>query len=461
MDALNVLQSQCHDVGFSDPLIVVDRFGGRFEKQMILGIITKLFIKCSKYHDALVFATYAYELTSDDKSKLRLAECYNSLGEYDQVLFLLNSNTDEIPPDMLLELSWANCSLWNLDSAEKQVLEALQVYFNEASSEKFYNYYGEAITTGVSQQVSEATTPDLISCTAKGRLNLVRHSNPSIIACLKQLSNIHWCRNDYQLTKAYDEKIQQLLPQVYGQSALVRVSVNQHNRQAIHYDDIGEYEESEKMYLKAISLYEEMYGSDTNHADIAQVLSNLGVRYNNTKDYSKAEAYSKRALEMYRCVYGENSVHHNIIRVICNIGYTYKLQRDYKQAGEWYRKPVDMLTQHHHPRIDHRDIADALKWLGNFYRDIKHYEDAHKYLNKSLEMYQRIHGTDSNHEDIADLLLDMGCKCDSNSDHSTALEYKLKALDMYREVYGKDACHADIARALHNIGVSYESMNEL
>ena len=56
---------------------------------------------------------------------------------------------------------------------------------------------------------------------------------------------------------------EQLLPQVYGQSALVHVSINHHNSQAVH------YEESEKMYLKAISLYEEMYGSDTTHADIA------------------------------------------------------------------------------------------------------------------------------------------------------------------------------------------------
>ena len=463
VDALNILEQQCDDIGFSNPSRVLKRYESNerdFEQQNILGIITDVLLRCSRYHDALVFASHASDTISDEKSKLRLAECYNYLGEYDRVLAILTSESDDIVPEMLLELSEANARLKNLEIAEQQALKALQIYYNEVCSEKSYNYYGELISANDSQRIFTALKPDLIKCKAEARLNLLRYASPSIIECLRQLRLICWYRNNHQLDKAYGDKIQQLLPQVYGQNALVHISARYNNSQAAHFDDIGEYEKSEKMYMKALSLYEEMYGSDTNHADIALVLSNLGVLYNRTTDYCKAEAYSKRALDMYRCVYGEKSVHHDIIRVIRIMGIIYKLQRDYKQAEEWDLKPVDMLTQHHHPQTDHRDIADALKRLGNFYKDIKRYDDAHKHLNKSLEMYQRIHGPNSNHEDIAELLLDMGSNCDCNSDHSTALEYSLRALDMYREVYGKDACRADIARALHNIGVSYHNMNE-
>ena len=281
-----------------------------------------------------MFASHASDTISDEKSKLRLAECYNYLGEYDRVLAVLTSESDDIAPEMLLGLSRANRRLKNLEIAEQQALKALQIYYNEVCSEKLYNYYGEPIITNDSQEIFTTLKPDLIKCKAEARLNLLNHASPSIIKCLRQLSFIYWFRKDSKLEKIYDDKIQQLLPQVYGPNALVHISATNNNSQAIHYDDIGEYEKSEKIYLKALSLYEEMYGSDTNHVEIALVLSNLGALYNNTKDYSKVEAYSKRALDMYRCVYGEKSVHHDIIRVIRNIGNTYKLQRDYKQAEE-------------------------------------------------------------------------------------------------------------------------------
>ena len=325
VDALNILEQQCDDIGFSNPSRVLKRYESNerdFEQQNILGIITDVLLRCSRYHDALVFASHASDTISDEKSKLRLAECYNYLGEYDRVLAILTSESDDIAPEMLLLLSEANARVKNLEVAEQQALKALQIFYNEVCSEKLYDYYGDPVITNDSQEIFTTLTPDFIKCTAEARLDLLRYASPSIIGCLRQLSLIYWFRNNFQLKKAYNDKIQQLLPQIYGQNALVHISARNNHSQANHFEDIGEYEKSEKMYMKALSLYEEMYGSDTNHADIALVLSNLGALYNNTKDYSKAEAYSKRALEMYRCVYGEKSVHHDIIRVICNIGNT-------------------------------------------------------------------------------------------------------------------------------------------
>ena len=77
VDALNILEQQCDDRGFSDPSSVLKRYEsdeGDFGQQNIPGIITDLLLRCSRYHDALVFASHAYDTISDEKSKLRLAE---------------------------------------------------------------------------------------------------------------------------------------------------------------------------------------------------------------------------------------------------------------------------------------------------------------------------------------------------------------------------------------------------
>ena len=94
VDALNILEKQCDDTGLSNPISVLKRYEsdeGDFEQQNILGIITDLLLRCSRYHDALVFASHASDTISDEKSKLRLAECYNYLGEYDRALAMLTS----------------------------------------------------------------------------------------------------------------------------------------------------------------------------------------------------------------------------------------------------------------------------------------------------------------------------------------------------------------------------------
>ena len=129
-----------------------------------------------------------------------------------------------------------------------------------------------------------------------------------------------------------------MLAQVYGQSALVRRSASHLNSLAVQQTNVGQYKQSEKLYLDSLSIYKEIYDNYTNHADIANVLYNLSCLYTDTKDYEKAQQYSMTSLKMFRAVYGEKSTHEDILNVISIIGELYKLQGEHKLAKEWYLK---------------------------------------------------------------------------------------------------------------------------
>ena len=97
-------------------------------------------------------------------------------------------------------------------------------------------------------------------------------------------------------------KLDALLPLVYGDSALTCAAASIQNRRAINYAIADDHMQSEKLYKEALNTYREFHGSNNDHADIAKVLSNLGLHYVKSGDYSKGNDYSMRALEMYKRV---------------------------------------------------------------------------------------------------------------------------------------------------------------
>ena len=149
-----------------------------------------MFLRCSRFTDAVVFPSYVDSNYPSILCKVDLARCYNKLGEYDRAVEVLSSanNDTSKEADRLLELAHAYSMLGDLEGAEDMVIQALQMYYNEASDEKFYDYYGEEIPGTMSTVSFQDVKLDLIKCTPEMRLRLVCYSSPSIIDCFERLS---------------------------------------------------------------------------------------------------------------------------------------------------------------------------------------------------------------------------------------------------------------------------------
>ena len=354
------------------------------------------------------------------------------MGYYERAIKTLLT-VEKLNADICHQLGRAQLWIQEFDDAIRNTLLSLQDYYEKCCD------------------IIEP--PDLVGCSPTERCKLIHTATPNVIRSLRQLSTIHWWRQEYHLARLYDDKVKEILPTVFGEQALIRTITNLNISQAIHLGVDQQTEQSEAMYKQTLSMFEEMYGSRTVHVDIALVLSNLGALYNNHGDYGKALEHSKKALEMYKIVHGETSTHDDIIRVMFNLGNTYKLQGDYVLAEEYYNKSLSTLKRFHGPSSDHRDIANCLHALGNFYSSIKQYSDAHKHLTGALDMYQRIYGTTS-HILPANVLNNIGYNYFFQANYLSAIDNFNKALDLFRKVLGDD-CPFHMRTTLQNIGLSY------
>ena len=458
-EALTTLQ-QVIGGNFFDPNLMASHFPDTMTEITILKAVESTLSKCSKYEASLKFSEYIYQREPSDKNAIRLARCQQSLGYYERANGILLKVAEKLA-ELYDRLGSVQLDLGKYDEAEQNSVQALQLYYDKASQERSYDYYGNLVSIS-REEHQEIAKPDLINCSSEERFNRVRNATPEIIMCLGQLGIIYRRQNNFKSTKSYNEKIDCMIPLVYGENSLVNIAAHVHHIRAINFDDDSEYSLSEETYKNALALNEEVYGRDNDHVDIAVVLSNLGVHYKETGDYRQAEEYSKRALEMYKRVYGErsHSVHPDIIRVMSNLGNTYKLQGDNTKAEEYCKTAVSLLRQHHGPHTDHRDIAYSLYMLGNFYDHIKQYNDAHDHLMESLSMYQRIYGTDNPHQDIALLLIDIGHHYFCISDYHTAVDYEHRSLEMYKKMYGDDGCDEDMGTVLINLGANYKRLTK-
>ena len=75
-------------------------------------------------------------------------------------------------------------------------------------------------------------------------------------------------------------------------------------------------------------MYRYLYGEDSNHADIARVLSNLAINYNKMGEFSKAEDFNLQSLTMRRYLYGEDSNHVEITFILT------RLADNHRDSGE-------------------------------------------------------------------------------------------------------------------------------
>lgn len=100
---------------------------------------------------------------------------------------------------------------------------------------------------------------------------------------------------------------------------------------------LGEYEDANNNYLKALKLFE----SENRELDIAKTLQNIGLIHHNLDDLDKASYYYHRALDINMKMKNDT----NIAGLYQNLGIIFYTNNDFEKALNYYEKSIRIYKE--------------------------------------------------------------------------------------------------------------------
>lgn len=199
-----------------------------------------------------------------------------------------------------------------------------------------------------------------------------------------------------------------------------------------------------KLFTGLIILLIFNFSTFTQTSDEAYSLYSKGNEYFNNQDYNNALNYYLKAIPIYEKVYGKNHIYTN--NVYFFTGLTYYNKVDYQQALTWLNKALKFYSS---TNGDKESEANTLIFIGNIYYDYSDFENALNYYNKSLDIIISLFG--ENYKEVATCYIDIGMVYGAKGDHLTAINYYNKALNIYKKTYSED--NLETAACYFSIGV--------
>ena len=219
---------------------------------------------------------------------------------------------------------------------------------------------------------------------------------------------------------------------------------------AVFLNDYSLYRDSEAIWLRQISLVEELCGTESVEAGTSY--NYIGTVYQKQGNYGKALEYYKKSLAI--CEKVLDTEHPNTATSYNNIGIVYFAQGDYGKALEYYFKALAISEKV--LGTEHLNTAQSYNNIGLVYKKQGDYDNALEYYFKALAIYKKVFGME--HPNTATSYNNIGGVYDDKGDYGKALEYYQKALAIREKVLGTE--HPDTAVSYHNIGRVYEAIGD-
>lgn len=142
----------------------------------------------------------------------------------------------------------------------------------------------------------------------------------------------------------------------------------------------GRYQESEALFNRALSIYEEYLGDD--HPHVATCLNNLALIDYSQKKYVSAESQFKRALIIYKKALGEN--HSYVGGVDNNLAELFLAQEKYAEAENYFSNAIKVLENALGP--EHDSVGIAVYNLAELYRRQGQYSKAEPLFKRAARI---------------------------------------------------------------------------
>ncbi len=209
------------------------------------------------------------------------------------------------------------------------------------------------------------------------------------------------------------------------------------------------FKEAETVYIRLISLCEEIFGCNE---QTAIAYNNIGNVYSNLGNYDKALDFYNKALEIQEKVLGkehtDTAASYNNIGLICDYLGKYDEALKYHTKALKIRKKV-LGEEHPDTATSYNNIGLICDYLGK-------YDEALKYHTKALKIRKKVLGEE--HPDTAASYNNIGNVYSNLGNYDKALEYYEKALEIRKKVLGEE--HPDTAASYNNIGSAYYKLGK-
>ena len=161
------------------------------------------------------------------------------------------------------------------------------------------------------------------------------------------------------------------------------------HRLADYYEEVGNYEAADSLYLEALSIRRSVLGH--NHRDVATTLSKLGsIRWYNMGDFAAADSFLHEALRIRKAVF--DTAHVELATIYNNLASLYHRQADHDQAETYYRRATDMYRR---LRGQHPDLGIVRSNFAVLLRSRGKYDEAETAMREAIAMQREMVGENS------------------------------------------------------------------
>jgi len=217
---------------------------------------------------------------------------------------------------------------------------------------------------------------------------------------------------------------------------------------AVLYRDLGAYQKAESYFIQALDILKKTLGEE--HLLYATYLNNFATLYYWMGDYDKAKIFYKQSMLIRKNLVGQN--HHDYASSLYQHAELYTAMGFYEKAEPLYQEAMCIVKEN--LGEDNPEFAACINSLAKFYKLMGAYEKAELLYQQSLEIRKNALG--ENHpyyatslNDLAELYRLMGLYKKAESLHQNALITWAKSLGQ---------AHPHYALSLNNLAALYYSM---
>jgi hypothetical protein len=207
--------------------------------------------------------------------------------------------------------------------------------------------------------------------------------------------------------------------------------------------------ESEQLYLKSLSLRENILGADD--LLVAASLHNLAWLYSDQGKYAEAEPLYLRSIDIKKASLG--SEHPDVTAGWGKLGYLYTQRGRYADAEINLRRSLEIRERTLPPQ--HYDIAESLTLLGNVYFLEDRYEEAMPLIQRGIEIIEKAKG--SHHHSLVHGLGVIASIYRNYLRLDEAESLELKGLAIIKSAFGDNYPH--FANGLQGLAFVYIAQN--
>jgi CHAT domain-containing protein/Tfp pilus assembly protein PilF len=219
---------------------------------------------------------------------------------------------------------------------------------------------------------------------------------------------------------------------------------------AFLYDQKGDYQKAEAIYLRALSAQEKLNGPE--HAEVAGVLIGLGTLYVHKEDFARAEQAYARALTIREKALGPDSP--DVAAVLYSLSYTFTNRGRYAQAEPLLRRAL--AIQEKALGSENPEVAMTLNNLAYLYMETGDYEQSEALFKRSLEIFEKVLGPE--HTLVATPLNSLAVLYRTKGDYLRAEPLLKRALAIQEKAMGPE--HPDTAVALNSLAMLYSEKGD-